>query len=94
MRVRTPHRGTAIDFLDPMYGSILRHLVAIDAVGKVVARSFEPTQREAARGWIEERVGPPVHATRPQPSDLEAGPANDHAEQRRGPDDCQPEEAI
>lgn len=58
MRVRTPNRDTAIDFLDHMFdASILRHLVAIDVVGKVVARSFGPTEREAARGWIEERQG-------------------------------------
>jgi hypothetical protein len=47
-----------LGFLNHMLGTTaMRHLFAIGKTGKIVARSFGPTEREAARGWIEERQG-------------------------------------
>src|ERR1700722_1014525 len=48
----------AADFLNHMSGpGATRHLFAIGKTGKIVARSFEPTERDAAEAWIEERQG-------------------------------------
>ena len=58
MSTPTPNTGRALDFLEQMFGAdIVRHLVAIDEDGKVAALSFGPTEREAARAWIEARQG-------------------------------------
>jgi hypothetical protein len=44
----------ALDFLEHMFDAgVMRHLVAIDEDGKIAARSFRPTEREAALAWIE-----------------------------------------
>jgi hypothetical protein len=52
------NRGAALAFLEHMFGSSSqRHLVAIDIAGKVIARSFDPSDREAASAWIDARDG-------------------------------------
>jgi len=52
------HNTPAVDFLDHMFdGAALRHLVAIDAAGKVLARSFGNAERDATHAWIDARQG-------------------------------------
>jgi RepB DNA-primase from phage plasmid len=48
----------ALRFLDHMFGpECVRHLVAIDENGMVATHSFEPSNVEPARAWIEARQG-------------------------------------
>jgi hypothetical protein len=50
--------GAALAFLEHMFDSSSQsHLVAIDVAGKVIARSFSPSEREAASAWIVARHG-------------------------------------
>lgn len=58
MSAPTPNTDAALNFLDHMFDhGAMRHRVAISETGKVTARSFGPMEREAGRGWIEERQG-------------------------------------
>lgn len=58
MSTPAPDTEAVIEFLDNMFdASTTRHLVAIDVVGKVVARSFAPADREGMYAWIGARQG-------------------------------------
>jgi len=54
----TPDTGQTLAFLSAMFGpATTRHLVAISEGGKVVARSFKPSENTAVREWIDARQG-------------------------------------
>jgi hypothetical protein len=58
MSAPTPDTDAALEFLELMFGGrIVRHLVAIDEDGKIAAQSFDPSELEATRAWIEARQG-------------------------------------
>lgn len=47
----------AVEFLEHMFPSLPRHLIAIDQKGRVTARTFSPDEVDKMRAWIDARQG-------------------------------------